>query len=479
MRKILIVLLAALALSNCKEERAIGKGFVLNSPIQILKKPDRNSMQVAAAQILSEVEILRLQVPDKKNDKLFWFKVKQNGAVGYVSYDEEILKKNFVSVKPDATGKKALMTTELRIREKPTQKAASVGLLKTGSVVDIVSEGSLRVTVDGITESWVGVKTPDNKVGYVFAGYIRRGTAADFDSKEKIENALAATEKGYVLIKAESPKFVEANSDGGGCGGGDGHLPTRGDIVETTGKKVENGKVWYRIGDALIAINYCEWGYQKWVPAEEVQYIGSLYEYTKPLNTSVPPELLDFANANLNNKVDARSVTYKKINLRKEPDVEFYEITAREGVSSSRGNVANSAQVLYAAKQNGQLSLIGKFDNATLQDLDADGNLELTTDVSSRESVPLHIYSYVPGDGFKKIFSLDAAYGSSTTIEPPYIVVESYQELNPEENPVLNPKFKSQRVHAFKLSNGQFSEVALPPKFKKKNDELNAQSKQM
>ena len=128
-----ITLLAALALSNCKEERAIGKGFVLNSPIQILKKPDRNSVQVAAAQILSEVEILRLQVPDKKNDKLFWFKVKQNGAVGYVSYDEEILKKNFVSVKPDATGKKALMTTELRIREKPTQKAASVGLLKTGS----------------------------------------------------------------------------------------------------------------------------------------------------------------------------------------------------------------------------------------------------------------------------------------------------------------------------------------------------------
>lgn len=479
MRKILIVLLAALAVSHCKEERAIGKGFVLNSPIQILKKPDRNSMQVAAAQILSEVEILRLQVPDKKNDKLFWFKVKQNGAVGYVSYDEEILKKNFVSVKPDATGKKALMTTELRIREKPTQKAASVGLLKTGSVVDIVSEGSLRVTVDGITESWVGVKTPDNKVGYVFAGYIRRGTAADFDSKEKIENALAATEKGYVLIKAESPKFVEANSDSGGCGGGDGHLPTRGDIVETTGKKVENGKVWYRIGDALIAINYCEWGYQKWVPAEEVQYIGSLYEYTKPLNTSVPPELLDFTNANLNNKVDARSVTYKKINLRKEPGVEFFEITAREGVSSSRGNVANSAQVLYAAKQNGQLSLIGKFDNASLQDLDADGNLELTTDVSSRESVPLHIYSYVPGDGFKKIFSLDAAYGSSTTIEPPYIVIQSYGELNPEENPVLNPKYKSQRVHVFKLGNGQFSEVALPPKYKKIESELNAQSKQM
>lgn len=479
MRKILITFATVLALSHCKEEAAIGQGFVLNSPVQILKKPDRTSPQVAAAQILSEVQILRLQVPDKKNDKLFWFKVKQNGAVGFVSYDEEILKKNFVSLKPEATGKKALMTTELRIREKPTQKAASVGLLKTGAVVDIVSEGSLRVTVDGITETWVGVRTPDKKVGYVFAGYIRRGTATDFDSKEKIESALAATEKGFVLIKAESPKFIEANSDGGGCGSGDGHLPTRGDIVETTGKKVENGKIWYKIGDSLAQINYCEWGYQKWIPAEEVQYIGSLYEYTKPLNTSVPPELLDFANANLNNMLDARSVTYKKINLRKEPGMEFFEISAREGVSSSRGNMENRAQVLYAAKQNDQLSLIGKFSNANLQDLDADGNLELTTDISSRESVPLHIYSYVPGEGFKQIFSLDAAYGSSTVIEPPFIVIQSYGELNPEENPVLNPKYKSQRVHVFKLSNGKFSEVALPPKYKTLNDELNAQSKQM
>ena len=41
MRKTLIVAATVLALSHCKEEAVIGRGFVLNSPIPILKKPDR------------------------------------------------------------------------------------------------------------------------------------------------------------------------------------------------------------------------------------------------------------------------------------------------------------------------------------------------------------------------------------------------------------------------------------------------------
>lgn len=475
MRKILMIAPLLALVLNCKEEAPIGRGFVLDSPVQILKKPEKTAAALKAVQVLSEVEILKLHVPDKNNSKLFWFKVKSGDTKGFIPYDEEVLKKNFVAVKPETGERRALMTADLRIREKPTQKSAALGLLKRGTVASIISEGSLRMTIDGITDTWVGVKTTDNKSGYIFGGYIRRGSAADFDSKEKIEAALSAAEKGWVMITAEKPRLDEPEKSN--CGKAEGHYPKKGDLVTVTGKKFEQGMTFYQIHDMAGQME-CEWSFTVWIPSADVEYIPNLYEYTKKLNTTLPGEMLDIINTSLGGDLDARSVTAKTVRLRDEPGVEFFEVSARTGVDSGAG-FTPPGRTLYIAKQNGQYSLVGKFNNAQLQDIDGDGNMELTTDISVRESVPLHVYTYKPGEGFKQIFELDAAYGAGTTIDSPYLVIQGFYGALETENKLLNPKYKNQRIHVFKLANGAFTEVALPAKYKKLEAELNAPEKAM
>lgn len=475
MRKLFFLTPLLVLVLHCKEEVAIGRGFVLNSPVQILKKPVKTAAPLKAIQVLSEVEILKMHVPDKNNSKLFWFKVKSGDIKGFISYDEEIIRKNFVSIKPESGNRRALMTANLLIREKPTQKSASVGLLKRGTVASIISEGSLRTTIDGITDTWMGIKTADNKSGYVFGGYIRRGTTTDFDSKEKIEAALAAAEKGWVLITADKPRLETIDENTRSDDDGNNHFPKKGDMVTVTGRKFERGMTFYKIEDMVTAVRQLIWGYTLWIPAVDVEYIPNLYEYTKKLNTSVPAEMFDAINQSLGGDLDARSVKVKTVTLRNEPGVEHFEVAARSGVYS--GIYGPPGIIIYLAKQNGQYSLVGKFDNAQLQDIDGDGNMELTTDVSSREVVPLNVYTYKPGKGFKLIFDIVDEYGIETTIDPPYLVTKSFYGLMSSENKLLNPKYKDQRIHVFKLANGVFTEVAQPAKYRKLEAELNASEK--
>lgn len=480
MRYKLVLLLALGLISFCKEEKPIGKGFVLQSPIQVFSKPDHKSEAIAALPVLSEVQILKIAVPDKKTEKLYWFKVRGGQATGYVSYDEELIKSNFVAVKPEVTGRKALTVADLRLREKPTQKSASVGLLKKGTVLDIVAEGSLRISIDGRADTWLEVTSPDQKHGYVFGGYTRKGNASDFDTPAKIAEVLTESEKGWLIITAEKPRLEDAEREFAGCRENPDALPKKGDIVTIRGKRTQAGKTYYRIAETAGDFGGCIWGYAKWIPADDIEYIANLYEYTKKLNTAVEPSLLDFINANLDGVLDARSTTARKVNLRNEPGVEYYEVTARVGVAQPDGPMQRENLIMYASKKDGQYKLIGKYFNANLQDIDGDGNMELTTDVSVRESVPLHVYSYDPAKGFVKIFEFDAAYGASTTIDQPYLVVEMGYDLQFDESiKILNPKYKQQRIHTFKLANGKFTEVALPPKYQKREAELRGPEKPM
>lgn len=77
----------------------------------------------------------------------------------------------------------------LRVRTEPVPDAALVTMLRSGSIVEIVTSSSNEETIEGKTNRWYQVQFQGRR-GWVFGSYLKI-----FDSLEKARNAAKAGPK--------------------------------------------------------------------------------------------------------------------------------------------------------------------------------------------------------------------------------------------------------------------------------------------
>lgn len=76
-----------------------------------------------------------------------------------------------IGCKPASKPKEYVSATELRLRSEPSQKGASLEILKFGAEVEVLAVSKENETINGITAPWKQVRYGE-KEGWVFGGYL-------------------------------------------------------------------------------------------------------------------------------------------------------------------------------------------------------------------------------------------------------------------------------------------------------------------
>jgi len=74
----------------------------------------------------------------------------------------------------------------IRVRSEPTSDASLVTMLRSGSIVEIVTSSSSEETIEGKTDRWYQIEYQGRR-GWVFGSYLKI-----FDSLDKARNAAKA-----------------------------------------------------------------------------------------------------------------------------------------------------------------------------------------------------------------------------------------------------------------------------------------------
>jgi len=509
-RKYAKMLAIALLLAQCAKrvagpqarpitDSSIGRGFVLNTPLSMHKEPSYDLSIVVEVPVLEEVEILARGVTEANGLSIAdgsWVRVRKGPFIGYVVHRKSY---SSLAIVTPAVGETALVRGPIQLREKPSNESAIVAPLKKGDVVTVTKHGQIN---DGLPYSWLGVLTANGITGFVHRDRVILGGLADFLTQAAVTEALALSDvalterreySGFAMITADNPHFVDGRKREPTYElteeQVEGRLvwpPAKGQIVRVKSRATGKGKPYYEIYDEI------ELGYfygrvassTKWIAADEVEFFTDIFKFTKKYNHAVSPALLDFLNDKLwhsdGSGLDARSVTERRIHLRRQPEpgIEYLEVSAKVGVSSSVSTSANGMLFLYLVLKNGRYTVLygpTDLESTPPVDIDGDGDAEMIISYEFDRGGALgkSVYSLDSKNNFNLILTIGPL---GYTIDPPLLIVACNTSSYRSECPADNPNFDEQILHALKLAKGKFTEVALPEKYKKRDAELRSEA---
>jgi hypothetical protein len=192
-------------------------------------------------------DIIGKNIPDNDSKlKLLWQRVYINEKVGYISQEEELIRKNISSFSPVSNNRYGLVTaTSLLLRDAPSQQGKVIGKLKTREIVELLLDSNSKVKIANLDGTWAKVKTASNQLGFVFTAYVMRG-----ESPEILKNAdsIELYQPGWAILKADLTK-VYAYEDGKlskvDVGGS---FPSKGEYSYYNNKLVtKEGKVYFHL----------------------------------------------------------------------------------------------------------------------------------------------------------------------------------------------------------------------------------------
>lgn len=387
----------------------VGFGYVNQKDVQAYSKPSLKSEVLFALDKAKKFELLAYDVPDKDSSlKLLWFKVRQNDKVGYISREEESLKKSISNFLPVLRNKYGLVTaTQLMLRESPGTNGKVLGKLPTREIIELQEEQTSTVTIDGMTGTWAKVKTKTGQVGFVFTAYVMRDSSPEILAGTKDIDLL---QTGWAYVKKDPKRIYQYK--GGKLIPSD-EIPSyvsEGSTVYFNRKLItEKGKVYFNLYGIDRPYGYSDYhsddtevAYSGYLPAEVIDtYPTFVRLYISTYKGSHPKDLLEAVGKSLNDGADLENMEVEEHVFGKK---KIFQVKVPWKTNNVNADASDKITILFY-KDNANYVLIHKgTGDIEFSDLDGDNISEiLATDIEGRSGAVNQTLYRFNGSSFETI----------------------------------------------------------------------------
>ncbi|MCB1325693.1 MAG: SH3 domain-containing protein [Spirochaetales bacterium] len=392
---LLRAVLAALLLvgiTDCRQREPIGEAYVIGDRVPILEEPRDDSDVVLVAPQNDRLDILERRIPAADRRNLFYYLVRNSGQEGYVSYEEEAVRKNVISFYTMSGDQGGLVQASgLNLRSEPGITAAVLEVLPKNTVVRVLMQGSIRQTLRGREDTWVKVETDSGAVGFCFAAHLQRGPIEQL--REYFSRGMEPIE-GYVYITAEDPEFYSdpvertASSSSDPAPGGQNmldRLPGQGEYAMVDARQQVEGVTYFHIEEEICDLFECGGGISAWVSQDQATLVNDYLTHSLEGATNSENRAV-LAAAQQASNFSARNARVSVIS-EQAPNVRYYH------VATTFGHRDGGELNVIVMREGDSYSALGQYGSAQFADLDQDGNVEVISEYAERGTSTLAVYS--------------------------------------------------------------------------------------
>ncbi|MDF3821324.1 SH3 domain-containing protein [Leptospira sp. 96542] len=272
----ILLLISIILSSSCVSKQAIGLGYTYQGKVSVYKKPSTESIVLFNLNSNQIYDIIGKNIPDDDpKQKLVWLRVYINEEVGYISQEEELVRKSIFSFSPVEKNRYGLVTaTSLLLRDAPSQQGKIIGKLKTREIIELILDSNSKVKIGNLDGTWAKVKTDSGQTGFVFTAYVMRA-----ESLEVLKNtdSIELYQPGWAYLKTEPKKVFEFEKGKLNSIDKDYSFPEKGDYFFFNHKLVtKDSKVYFKL--IRISKSCSEFGcddenidYSAYIPAENLK----------------------------------------------------------------------------------------------------------------------------------------------------------------------------------------------------------------
>lgn len=401
-----------MGITSCISKQAIGIGYTNQSKIAVYEKPSLQSEILMNLNQNQIYDIIGKNIPDNDSKlKLLWQRVYINEKVGYISQEEELIRKNISSFSPVSNNRYGLVTaTSLLLRDAPSQQGKVIGKLKTREIVELLLDSNSKVKIANLDGTWAKVKTSSNQIGFVFTAYVMRG-----ETPEILKNAesIELYQPGWAILKSTPKKVYDFENGKLSTIETSYGFPEQGEFSYYDKKLVsKDGKVFFNLTkdskncDEFSCDDNIEKIYNGYVPSESLKtylsfsdmYYDNFREVLKDRGV-ISKELVNSIDSYFNSSYDSF------------PDISTLYINEKEFGKRSLIQATLSYNTIYEntntyykneeyqvlLKKNGnkyEPLLKGISQNMEFKDVDSDGVEEVLISNHNRSSISQTFYVF-------------------------------------------------------------------------------------
>ena len=479
-----LFLIFLIPLTTCKKKETPRIAYVIGDNLIVYSKPSRFSSPLTFYFRNSTIELLESEIPDESSKELpKFYRISVNGTDGFVSYHDERERKDFVNFVDNKEPENGIVSaSNLRLRKSPTLTAEVITLLPKGTEIEIISVSPNSVTIDGIIDHWVQVKTKEGNIGFCFAGYIDR------KSKPSDENSSEVNSKkiiGYIKVVSEAPVYkLYPTEDSPASSKNDQVLGTYKNSLYLLPKVNEFAKVelqagektkFYKVERKVAEGDGCCSAAAGWISEDQVEFISDIFSHTlKSISDPTERELFKVVNSSVGENLNVELSKIKLISKNANNNsIRYYLVKAVIGDGVGDGFTGNKEKFeLVVKKVDSSFSVLaddselasddyGQYGDLNLVDFNKDGTPEIIATSGQRSGSIYRVFQISENLGIVKTLEISTEEYrkpnySSVKFEPPYITAE--EDIPGTESQSGYPDFKTKKVR-WKFRNGTFEKV--------------------
>ncbi|MBL8020966.1 MAG: hypothetical protein JNM27_14945 [Leptospirales bacterium] len=412
MRRLLPLLVLPMSLT-CLDSPGF-LAFVTRAAIPVLKYASTKSPSLAVAEPGD-----RIMMRGRSNG--YMHVDLANGQTGYIPEEEAEARKNVAVFRAESWAAAGIVHTATVMRQKPMPDADVIRTLPVDARLRIDAVSNLDESIGSERGQWLQVavisdsssNTPshgvnskrdnsESKKGYVFSAAVLMGSEADVKAYEtgaplslsERPAMLAAYPQTYAIQEDGKPRPIdsrlctvqlqEATT-----------LPGPGALILVNAFRQVNSRKYLSLANVYCKDSKDTNGNQDsvtpWIPASQARMISDIFAYTQNFRPEIPRSLKQQINQAMGG-LDVR-------------DMEVWQIPSSDGrgrtlVRAWRGHcyVASDSvtcrEGFYFEKKGDTYSLIGRFTDPMILDMDGNGVVEVITQLGGRGGPTYELYTW-------------------------------------------------------------------------------------
>ncbi len=467
-------------LLSCQRNTAIAVSYIIGDSVPIHAEPVRTAKVIGNPARNTKIEILEKSIEEKANgnNPSFWYRVRFAEATGYISYNEEIIRRNIATFEPYREPMSGLVTaSSLRLREAPTLTGKVLTALPNKTIVSVLARGSQPQTIDGKSQVWFQVRAPEGQIGFSFAAYIYQGTAQEI---QELKDKGFEKVDGFARITTDNPQFFSSaggpqltEKDPADCGEISLNLlPKKDGYVRVDMTKIAAGKTYFHFKWRMDVAACAE--VQGWVSSEDAIFVKDVFDDSLLLarqrasEKNLDKDFLRAVNNSAGENLNVLQTQSKELPvLEKEATEVIYRLVE---ATTGDGSDSPATKKMILARRTGTWVVLGRFDvdETQIRDIDGDSTFEVITEISDRSQSTMTFFALKGGKYVELIkFNLPGQSGppsEPTAILDPYVLIATTSpRMSPDAKRILL------QVKAKKYAKGvlhDFPVAELPEKVK-------------